>query len=67
MKTSTLLMLIFAVVLMAGLAAAFAQTNTAMFDDDDPNTPSGPEFCAQMNTHNLLMLPDDDPNGPELF
>jgi hypothetical protein len=62
MKTKTL-MLILAIVLIAGFTAVLAQTNTATCPYDDPNAPP-PELCLQTTVNNQAVLLDDDPNAP---
>jgi hypothetical protein len=69
MKNKTV-MLMFAIVLLAGLSTVLAQTNKAVCSDDDPNAPP-PEFCLQTTVSNqVVWLDDEDPNAPpppELF
>jgi hypothetical protein len=70
MKNKTV-MLMFVIVLLAGLSTVLAQTNTAVCSEDDPNGPPPPEFCLQTTVSNqVVWLDDDDPNAPpppELF
>ena len=72
MKTKTL-MLMLAIVLIAGFTAVLAQTNTAVcYDDEDPNAPPPPELCLQttVSSQAVWLDDDEDPNAPpppELF
>jgi hypothetical protein len=64
MKNKTV-MLMFAIVLLAGLSTVLAQTNKAVCSEDDPNGPPPPELCMQTTVGNqVVWLDDEDPNAP---